>query len=312
MRKIHVVEVGARDGLQNECHPLTVAERFKLVASLAKAGLPTVEVGAFVSPKWVPQMANTDKLTKKVFAAQSKGRIPLKTKFTALVPNFYGMEQALRSNYSEVAIFGSVSEAFSKKNINCTVDESFLRFSQVLKVAAEKKVKVRGYLSMAFGCPYEGKINPSKVVSLIERLLNLGVYQVSVGDTIGVATPVQVNRLLDGLVKRQVPLKKVAMHFHDTRGTALANVYASLERGITTFDSSVGGLGGCPYAQGAAGNLATEDLVYMLHGMGYKTGIDLPQLIQIKSYIEKMVGRDLPSHVGRSGLPLPKTINSQI
>lgn len=227
--------------------------------------------------------------------------------YSALVPNPRGMEEALKTPIREVAIFGASSETFSKKNINCSIQESFVRFQEVIHMAKPRKIKVRAYLSTAFGCPYEGKVQESKVVQLAQKLLDLGAYEISIGDTIGVATPKQVRSLVPKLLK-VIPQKKLALHFHDTRGTALANVLASLDLGLHIFDSSLGGLGGCPYAKGASGNLATEDLVYMLEGMGYPTGVSLEKLIQVKDWIETKVGHALPSHVGRSGLPLKGTI----
>lgn len=305
--KVKVVEVGARDGLQNEETPLDLATRWQFIKKLSKTGLKNIEVGAFVSPKWVPQMAGSDMLVKKSLKAKADSKIHKSVKFSALVPNVRGMEDALKTGIKEIAIFGASSESFSEKNINCSIAESFHRFEKVMQMAKKNKVKVRGYLSTAFGCPYEGKVKRQKVYPLVQKMLDLGVYEVSIGDTIGVATPKQVNEFLKGL-SNEVDLNKIAMHFHDTRGTALANVYASLNYDIKTYDSSIGGLGGCPYAVGASGNLATEDLIYMLEGMGIKTGVDIESLIQIKRWIEDKLGRALPSHVGRSGLPLKNTI----
>ena len=302
MKKIKIVEVGARDGLQNEAKPITVATKLKLIEKLSESGLKHIEIGAFVSPKWVPQMANSDKVINKILERQKSGKLSSEIKYSCLVPNVRGMENALKTNIKEIAIFGSCSEAFSKKNINSRISESFDNFSEVIKMAKKNKIKVRGYLSMAFGDPYDGKISPGKVAKLTKKLIDMGVYEVSIGDTIGVGTPNQVEAIIRSLNVRYVPLKKVAMHFHDTRGTALANVLVSLQQGITTFDSSIGSLGGCPYAPGALGNLATEDLVYMLEGMGYKTGVSIPKLIKIKKWIEKVVDRPLASHVGNAGL----------
>lgn len=299
-KTLSIVEVGPRDGLQMESRELPVQERFRFVHRLAASGLKRIEVGAFVSPKWVPQMRGSDELINQLYS--QKGSFAKDIRFSALVPNTKGMELALQTPIQEVAIFGACSESFSKHNINCTIEESFERFQSVLKMAKAKKIKVRGYLSTAFGCPYEGPVNPAVVARLTERMLELGVYEVSVGDTIGVATPKHVQHVVK-LLKRAVPVKKLAMHFHDTRGTALANVVASLDAGIGVFDSSLGGLGGCPYAKGASGNLATEDLVYLLHGMGYKTGVDLSSLIQLKLEMDDVMGRKLPSKVSNAGLP---------
>lgn len=306
-KKIKVVEVGPRDGLQNEPNPLTVGERLEFIKKLSLAGISYIEAGAFVSPKWVPQMAGSSKVLKRILAAQKKQKLFKNITYSALVPNSRGMDDALAVGLKEVAIFGAASETFSKKNINCSVADSMVRFQDVLKMAQKNKVKVRAYLSTAFGCPYEGEVSEKKVVEIVRSLHKMGAYEISIGDTIGVATPRQVKRLVEKL-KVAIPVKKLAMHFHDTRGTALANVYASIEMGISTFDSSTGGLGGCPYARGASGNLGTEDLVYMLDGMGLATGIDLAKLIRIKMWIEHKLGRPLPSHVGKAGLPLPGTL----
>lgn len=304
---IKIVEVGPRDGLQNETRIFTLAERFQLVKDLSNAGIRHIEAGAFVSPKWVPQMAESDKLFKKIKKQQDQAGLPANVIYSALVPNMHGMDSAMKVNLKNIAVFGACTESFSKKNINCTIAESMERFKEVVTVAQQKKVKVRGYLSTAFGCPYEGKVSQAKVVRLTQALLSMGIYEVSIGDTIGVATPKQVRELIKKLKAKNIPLKKIAMHFHDTRGTALANVLASIEGGIKTFDSSIGSLGGCPYAKGASGNLATEDLVYMLNGMGLKSGVDLPKLISIHKKIQALLPVTLPSHVGRSGLPALKT-----
>ncbi len=301
MAKIKILEVGPRDGLQNEAKALTVAQRIQLISKLSDAGLVNIEIGAFVSPKWVPQMTGTNKVVKSIYKKQSSGSIGKGVKFSSLVPNIHGMQEAIKTPIKEIAIFAACSESFSKKNINCSIKESFERFAEVIKVARKNKIKVRGYLSTAFGCPYEGKVSQARVVSLIEKLLDMGIYEVSVGDTIGVATPKQVEQLLKK--SKHISNSKIAMHFHDTRGTALANVLKSLDMGIIKFDSSIGGLGGCPYARGASGNLATEDLAYMLQGMGLNANIDIEKMVKIKLWIEKILGRELPSHVGRSGLP---------
>ena len=300
---IQVVEVGARDGLQNEKVTLSVADRLEFIRRLSGAGLKRIEVGAFVSPKWVPQMNGSKELIQTLF----KERFPKDVEFSALVPNEKGMEDALQTPIKSIAVFGACSESFSQKNINCSIEESFVRFKSVIADAKKNKIKVRGYLSTAFGCPYEGQVPEKRVIELVVRMLKMGVFEVSVGDTIGVATPKQVKSLLLKL-KRKVPLKKIAMHMHDTRGTALANVVASLEMGVSVFDSSTGGLGGCPYAKGSSGNLATDDLVYLLHGMGFKTGVDLGKLISIKPFLEEKISRALPSRVAGAGLPLPKTL----
>ena len=305
--QVQIVEVGPRDGLQNEKKSLELKQRFDLISKLSHAGLHRIEIGAFVSKDWVPQMADSQELIQKVLAAQKSGHLPRNVQYSALVPNVKGMELAIQAGISEVAIFAASTEAFSKKNINCSIAESFVRFRQVSEMAKSHKIKVRGYLSMAFGCPYEGQVESSRVVRLVRALFKLGVYEVSIGDTIGVATPVQVEALLKK-IKKVAPLSKVAMHFHDTRGTALANVLASYKMGVRTFDSSIGGLGGCPYAKGASGNLATEDLLYMLSGMGLKAQGDLPKMIEMRPWLEGLVGHELPAKVSKAGLPLKGTL----
>ncbi len=302
-----IVEVGARDGLQNEAKSLSPDQKVDLIRRLAQAGLQRIEVAAFVSPTWVPQMKGSKEVTDKVFALKKSGAISKKASFSALVPNLQGMEAALHTELKEVAIFGACSESFSQKNINCSIEESFARFASVMKLAKAKKIKVRAYLSTAFGCPYEGHVPMARVVRLAKRMIALGAYEVSIGDTIGVATPLQVEQLCKKLIT-ELGKKKLAMHFHDTRGMALANVLCAYRLGIRVFDSSVGGLGGCPYAKGASGNLATEDLIYMLHGMKIKTGVNISALIDIKSQLETFMGRKLPSRVGAAGLPLPGTV----
>ncbi len=287
-----VVEVGPRDGLQNEAARVTTADKVAFIDRLTAAGLPVIEVGAFVSPKWVPQMADTE----EVFRAINR---KAGTRYTALVPNPVGLERAKRANVSEVAIFGAASETFSRRNINQGIEESFATFAQVCEGARQAGILVRGYLSTCFGCPYEGQVPVERVATLAARLLDLGVFEVVVSDTIGVAHPGQVADVI-GAVERRVPSEHLALHFHDTRGTALANVLMALELGILTFDASAGGLGGCPYAPGATGNLATEDLIYMLNGLGIETGIDLDQLADASRCIEGAVGHPLPSRYLRA------------
>lgn len=299
--KVQVVEVGPRDGLQNESVQLTVADREWLIGELAAAGLQRIEAGAFVSPQWVPQMTGSDLLLKKLLARKKDFK---NVRLSALVPNERGMNDALKSGIKEVAIFGACSETFSQKNINCSIDESFKRFEAVMKMAKTAKIKVRGYLSTAFGCPYEGKVPASRVLKLIERMQDLGVFEISVGDTIGVATPKQVTNLTKPALKL-LSKKHLALHFHDTRGTALANVLTGLELGVEIFDSSVGGLGGCPYAKGASGNLATEDLVYMLEGMGVKTGVRLELLFALREALERLVQKKLPGRAIQAGYAIP-------
>jgi hydroxymethylglutaryl-CoA lyase len=291
-KRITIVEVGPRDGLQNEQAVVSTADKIEFVDRLSAAGLPVIEVSAFVSPKWVPQMADA----AEVFAgiARKPG-----TRYTALVPNLAGLDRALQAGVSEIAIFASSTETFSRKNINQSIDESLATYRQVCERALAAGLRVRGYLSTAFGCPYEGDVAPAQVASMTERLLALGVFEVSVSDTIGIAHPGQVPRVLDAVLAR-VPVDSVALHFHDTRGTALANVYASLPYGIATFDASAGGLGGCPYAPGAAGNLATDDLIYMLDGMGIETGVSLAALGRASAFIESKVDHRLPSRFAQA------------
>jgi hydroxymethylglutaryl-CoA lyase len=299
-KKVRIVEVGPRDGLQNENKTLDLKTRIELIRRLADAGLQRIEVGAFVSPQWVPQMAGSLELVREVLALRDQKQLPAQIQMSALVPNQRGMKDAVISGIKEIAIFGACSESFSKKNINCSIAESFIRFRDVMEMARENKIRVRGYLSMAFGCPFEGKVAESRVARLVRAMLKMGVYEVSLGDTIGVATPKQVKSLLKKVLREAEP-KQLAMHFHDTRGTSLANVCASLDLGLRTFDSSVGGLGGCPYAKGASGNLATEDLVYLLQGLGFDSQVNLEKLIQIKKWAEEKLGRPLPSRVGQAG-----------
>lgn len=307
-RQVTIVEVGPRDGLQNEKNVLDRSVRLEFAERLALAGVKKIELGAFVSPEWVPQMAGSAELMREALLKRDDPKSPLASvDLSALVPNPRGMQDALDNGVKHVAIFGSASESFARKNINCSIEESFVRFAQVMNMAKGGHAKVRGYLSMCFGCPFEGAVPESQVIRLVKRLVQLGVYEVSIGDTIGVADPAQVKRLVSKLVDA-VGADRLAMHFHDTRGTALANVLASLELGIRVFDSSLGGLGGCPHAPAATGNVATEDLVYMLHRMGHPTGIDLEQLIPLNNWMSEKIGRELPSRVGRAGLPKAKPI----
>ena len=303
MKKIEVVEVGARDGLQNENQHVSVADRLRLVRHLGASGLRRIEAGAFVSPTWVPQMIGSGELIKQLYA----GDRPAGARYAALVPNPRGMTEALTTPIEEVAVFGASTESFSRRNINCSIADSHDRFREVIAMAKRARRRVRGYLSVAFGCPFEGEVPVARVIKLVREYLAMGIYEVSIGDTIGVATPRQVDQLLTKL-GRVVPARRLAMHFHDTRGTALANVTAALPHGVRTYDSSFGGLGGCPYADGASGNLATEDLVYMLHGMGFRTDVDLNKLLEFTAPLARMVGRKLPSRTSESGLPRKHTL----
>jgi len=285
--QVTVVDVGPRDGLQNEQANITTAQKVTFVNLLSEAGVPVIEAGAFVSPKWVPQMADTAEVLMDI------DRRP-DTRYPALVPNLRGFQRALATGVRDIAVLAAASETFSRRNINQSIDESLATIKEVCDRAATLDVRVRGYLSTGFGCPYEGDVDSSRVGALTKALLDLGVYEVAISDTIGVAHPGQVWKVLDA-VSSHAPLSKVALHFHDTRGTALANVLAGLQAGVTTFDASCGGLGGCPYAPGAAGNLATEDLVYMLHGLDIGTGIDLDKLLAASTFASNRINHPLPS-----------------
>lgn len=300
MKNVKIVEVGLRDGLQNESTQLSVEQRYDLYDKLVQAGHKNIEIGAFVSPKWVPQMAVTAELSALILSETKKKKINL----PVLVPNVEGMLKAIDAGLTEVAIFAACTESFSQKNINCSISESFKRFEPVMQLAREHKIKVRGYLSTCFGCPFEGKVSEAKVISVAKKMAKLGVYEISIGDTIGVANPEQVKSLFKKL-KKVIPIAKLAGHFHDTRGTALANILAAYEVGVRTFDSSIGGLGGCPYAPGAAGNVATEDVVYMFDGMKVKTGLNLKKLIETNHWLQPMMNHELSSKVGRVGLLKP-------
>jgi hydroxymethylglutaryl-CoA lyase len=285
--RVEVVEVGPRDGLQNEAATVSADDKIRFVDLLSAAGPPVIEVSAFVSPKRVPQMADAD----AVFAGITRRE---GVRYSALVPNLAGLERARKAEVREVAIFAAASETFSKKNINQTIDESLETYGKVVAAALAEGIRVRAYLSTAFGCPYEGDVSPARVGELAGRLRDLGAFEVSIGDTIGIAHPAQVSPVVEA-VARHIDIEQVALHFHDTRGTALANVLAAMNLGITIFDASAGGLGGCPFAPGASGNLATEDLIYMLDGYGIKTGISLAAVVEASSFIEQRIGRELPS-----------------
>ncbi len=300
MAKVTIVEMGLRDGLQNEAVHLSVAQRFQLLKKLNDAGLRRIEIGAFVSPKWVPQMSDTGRLVKKALAAQKARKLNSRLVMSALVPNMKGFENAKKSGIPEIAVFGAATESFSQKNINTSIKQSLVNFHDVISAAKKEKLKTRAYLSTVFGCPYEGRVSQAKVLRLIEKYMELGVAEISLGDTIGVASPKQVRSLLKGVLKF-APAQKIAMHFHDTRGTAIANILASLDLGFRTFDTSIGGLGGCPYAPGAAGNVATEDVIYMLNEMGMDTGVDLQKLIKTTLWMNRQVGRQLPSKLSLTG-----------
>ncbi len=290
--RVTIVDVGARDGLQNEAAQVSTVDKLRLIHGLADAGIPVVEATSFVSPKWVPQMAD---------AAEVMGGLRRKpgVRYPVLTPNLKGFEAAMAAGADEVAVFAAASESFSQRNINCSIAESLDRFAPVMDAAKAKGIQVRGYVSCVLGCPYEGDIAPSAVAKVASALHRMGCFEVSLGDTIGTGTPKKAQRMIEAVAK-EVPLDKLAAHFHDTYGQALANLHAVLELGIATLDSSVAGLGGCPYAKGASGNVATEDVVYMLHGMGIATGVDLDQLVMVGADICAVLGKKTVSKAGQA------------
>ncbi len=288
---VKIVEVGARDGLQNEKQAVPAATKIELIERLAGAGLKCIEATSFVSPKWIPQLADAEEVFTGIAQRED-------VSYPVLVPNEKGMQRALAAGVREIAIFTAASESFNQRNINASISGSIARFEPVLALAAEHSVKVRGYVSCVLGCPYEGEIAPAAVADVAAQLAELGCYEVSLGDTIGVGTPLKAQRMLSAAAE-QVPMEKLAVHFHDTYGQALANILACLELGVATVDSSVSGLGGCPYAKGATGNVATEDVVYMLRGLGIETGIDLPALLEAGAFISAALGRTPASRLGR-------------
>ena len=291
---VRLVEVGPRDGLQNEKQPISVADKVRLVDGLTAAGLSYVEVGSFVSPKWVPQMAGS----AEVFAGiQRKPGVT----YAALTPNLKGLEAALEAKVEEVAVFAAASEAFSQKNINCSIADSLQRFVPLMAAAKAANVRVRGYVSCVLGCPYDGEVAPKQVASVARELYAMGCYEVSLGDTIGTGTAGKTRALIE-VVGRDIPRDRLAGHFHDTYGQALANIYASLLEGINVFDSSVAGLGGCPYAKGATGNVATEDVLYLMQGLGIETGVDIDKLIAAGNRICEVLGKTNGSRVARAFL----------
>lgn len=290
--RVRIVEVGPRDGLQNEKVAISTAVKIRMIEDLAAAGLPEIEAGAFVSAKWVPQMADS----AAVLAGLT--RDPAKS-YPVLVPNLQGLEAAIAAGAREVAIFAAASESFSQKNTNCSIAESLQRFQPVMERAGQIGMPVRGYVSCVLGCPYEGDIAPAAVASVAKSLIDLGCYEISLGDTIGVGTPLATKRLIE-TVGKQVPIRQLAAHFHDTYGQALANLLAALQLGIGVIDASVAGLGGCPYAKGATGNVATEDVVFMLDGMGIETGIDLQALAEAGWRVLHHIGREPSARVSRA------------
>ncbi|MFP2927079.1 hydroxymethylglutaryl-CoA lyase [Pyxidicoccus sp. 3LG] len=284
-KRVDVYEVGPRDGLQNELRTLPTRDKARLINALVAAGEKRIEVTSFVSPKWIPQLADAEELLRLV--GRREGVV-----FSALVPNLKGLERAKEAGLEEAAVFISASEAHSKKNINKSIAEALAGAREVTVAALKAGMRVRGYLSTVWGCPYEGDVPVQRVVEICRQLVDAGLYQLSLGDTIGVGTPRQTEQILDALLKH-LPVEKLALHMHDTRGTALANTLVGLSAGVTTFDASIGGLGGCPYAPGAAGNLATEDAVFMLHGMGVETGINLEKLVEAGEIAQELIGRKL-------------------
>jgi hydroxymethylglutaryl-CoA lyase len=290
--KVRVVEMGPRDGLQNEKAEVPTAVKLELIERLADAGLPAIEATAFVSPKWIPQMADHTEVLERI-------RRKPGVSYPVLTPNLKGFEAAKAAGATEVAVFGAASEAFSRKNINCSIAESLERFRPVVEAARKSNMRVRGYISCVVGCPYEGAIVPHKVAEVAGALYDMGCYEISLGDTIGVGTPGRTQAMIEACAKR-VPAAKLAGHYHDTYGQALANIYASMELGVATFDASVAGLGGCPFAKGATGNVATEDVVYMLHGLGIDTGIDLDKLVDTGMWISGVLKRETNSRTARA------------
>ena len=291
---VSIYEVSPRDGLQNESAQVATHAKVRLIESLVGSGLKRVEVTSFVSPKWVPQMADADQVCQMIERRDD-------VTYSALVPNARGLERALRASLDEVAVFISASETHNRKNVNKTIAQTMGAFEQVIAPAVDAGLRVRGYVSTVWGCPYEGEVSTDAAVTIARELIDRGCYQISLGDTIGVGTPLQTRRILDHFLLH-LPVDKLALHLHDTRGTALANVLVGLELGVRDFDASVGGLGGCPYAPGAAGNLATEDLLFTLEGMGIETGVDLEALWQAGQVAEAIVGRELPGKVHRAGV----------
>jgi hydroxymethylglutaryl-CoA lyase len=294
--RVRIVEVGPRDGLQNEPCPIAPAIKIELVERLAEAGLGVIEAGSFVSPKWVPQMAGSAEVLAGI------RRRPGVT-YPVLVPNEKGLEAALTAGVAEIAVFGAASETFSRRNINCSIEESLERFRPVVERALVHGLRVRGYVSCVLGCPYEGTVTPAKVAEVSGRMFQLGCYEISLGDTIGVGTPGKAKAMLEAVAVK-VPLASLAVHFHDTYGQALANILACLEFGVAVVDSSVAGLGGCPYAKGASGNVATEDVIYMLDGLGIETGVDLKSVVDTGAWISSVLGRPNASKVGQAMLAM--------
>lgn len=282
-KSVKIVEVGPRDGLQNEKLQISAEDKIALIEQLADAGVAYIESGSFVSPKWVPQMATSTDVFNGINRKEN-------ITYAALTPNMKGFEAAMEVNASEVAIFGAASEAFSQKNINCSIEESLQRFEPIMQAAKAANIPVRGYVSCVVGCPYDGFIEPEQVAMVAEKLYNMGCYEISLGDTIGVGTPASVTKMIQA-VSARVPMAKLAVHFHDTYGQALTNIYTALQAGVAVVDSAIAGLGGCPYAKGASGNVATEDVLYMLNGLEIETGIDFEKLLAAGWFISDKLGK---------------------
>ena len=289
---VKVVEVGPRDGLQNEKTQISAEDKITLINLLAESGVSYIECGSFVSPKWVPQMATSAAVFEGITRTEG-------VTYAALTPNMHGFEGAVAVNANEVAIFGAASEAFSQKNINCSIEESLVRFEPIMAAAKTAGIPVRGYVSCVIGCPYDGSTEPEKVAEVAEKLFKMGCYEISLGDTTGIGTPASVQKMLQA-VSTRVPMAKLAVHFHDTYGQALVNIYTALQMGIKAVDSAIAGLGGCPYAKGASGNVATEDVIYMLNGLGIKTGIDFDKLLKAGWFISDKLSREPISKVSNA------------
>lgn len=298
MPKVQILEVGLRDGLQNEQKNLTLAGRFQLVKKLSLTGLKRMELGSFVSPKALVQMKCVPELTRKVLNAQNKGLLSKDITYSAFVPNLRGFEKAVECGLKEISVFISCTDSFSKKNINMNVEDSFNSLRKICQQARSSKVRVRGYLSVVFGCPYEGHVSKMRVAELADRMMQQGLFELSLSDTIGVADPVNVTKVVE-YVQKKVSIRKLALHFHDTKGLALVNVLTGLQCGVRIFDSSIGGVGGCPYAKGASGNVVTEDLVYFLHKMNCQTGVQIQKLVSCTHLLEKKLKRILPSKLSK-------------
>lgn len=299
--RVSLYEVSPRDGLQNESATVPLRGKLRLIDALVAAGLDRIEITSFVSPKWIPQLADADELVEAILAPSSHHAPPPGVRFSALCPNARGLERAKKAGIEEIAVFMSASETHNKKNINKTIEATLTAFEETIAPAKAAGIRVRGYVSTVWGCPYEGDVDPARAMAIAKKLHDMGCYQVSLGDTIGSGTPRQTREIMIRALG-ELPLDAVAMHMHDTRGTALANIVVGLELGVRHFDASVGGMGGCPYAPGAAGNVATEDLAYMLQGMGVATGLDLERLVEAARAAESIVGRALPGKVHQAGI----------